>query len=116
MIRLSWPSIVLALNSHLTNAAVPPSMPNHELNLVTERWDWKEASDESKTEWGIVLRRFYMVDTLCFQLQRLLSETLGLNGNSDSGLTGESLKNIEHVLAKAKRNLQKAEEDQSTSD
>lgn len=57
-----------------------------------------------------------MVDTLCYQLQRRLSEALGVNEDSDSGLNEVSLKEIEQVLAKAEINLEKAAEDQDTSD
>merc|ERR1719387_3070325 len=95
------PAIIFILNSYLSNAATPPGKPNHTLNLFTRRWDWKEASDESKTEWGITLKRFYLVDNAFLQLQRLLSETLGPNEDSDLGLSNSTLVHIQKVIAKA---------------
>merc|ERR1719473_754522 len=111
-----WFTVVLIASTQCVNAETPPDKPKRTLNLFTRRWDWKEASDESKTEWGITLKRFYLVDNAFLQLQRLLSETLGPNEDSDLGLSNSTLVYIQKVIAKADRNLKKAEEDQNTSD
>lgn len=116
-----WPilfclGIELISSEQVANAEVPPTKPNHTLNLFTERWDWNAASEESKTEWGIVLKRYYLVDTLFFELQRRLSDTLGLKDDISSDLSEDSLKHIQKVMTKAQTNLKIAEEDQNTSD
>jgi hypothetical protein len=111
-----WPFVILLACTQVANAEAPPGKRKHTLNLFTKRWDWKEASDESKTEWGIVLKRCYMVDTLFFQLQRLLSETLGLREDSVPELSKVTMKHIQKVMVKVDMNLKKATEDQHTSD
>lgn len=86
--------------------------PKRSLNLLRTRWHWKEASDESKTEWGIVLKRFFMADTLLWQFEHHVREALP--GEATEG--PPALDKARAKLQKVAANLDEAKGDQDTSD
>lgn len=99
-------------------AAVASTRP--QLGLLERRWDWKEASEESRTEWSIVLKRYVLVDMTLFELGRHFEEALPA---SPAGASGTSTTVDEDALATARlkverlqSNLEKAVLDQNTSD
>lgn len=86
--------------------------------IEKKKWTWKEASEESKTEWAIVLKRYFMVDMSLFELERHFDEALPPNTTSGGSHTvdAEALDKAQVKLAKLQANLEKAVLDQSTSD
>lgn len=100
--------------------ATPPARPrSRSLGLVVKRkWNWKEASEETKTEWGIVLKRYVMVDLMLFELERKFEEAMPAPGGADGHLVvdEDALEATRKRLAKVKMNLDKAVLDQNTSD
>jgi len=92
--------------------------------LVKKKWNWKEASEETKTEWGIVLKRYVMVDMSLFELERHFGEAMDAVGNSSSDEERrQQLADFDEALAASRKkldkmanNLKAAEDDQNTSD
>merc|ERR1719487_2818476 len=46
------------------------------LEKKEKKWNWKEAAEESKTEWAIVLKRYVLADMTVFELGRHFGEAL----------------------------------------
>lgn len=105
--------------------------PTQELDLLekavfqkkkeNKKWNWKEASEESKTEWAIVLKRYVMVDMTLFELARHFGQALP--GKSQDGTPEASeedrhdaLGMAEKKMARLEANLARAVLDQNTSD
>lgn len=94
--------------------------PGQALDLLEERkiekkkWNWKEASEESKTEWAIVLKRYVMASMSVFELERFFGEALP--SASGLGEQHEALDKARKKLARLQSNLEKAVLDQNTSD
>lgn len=94
--------------------------PGQELDLLEQKkkekkkWNWKEASEESKTEWAIVLKRYVLSDMVTFELGRHFSEALP--GTSTAGDRQDALDMARSKLARLESNLKKAVLDQNTSD
>lgn len=93
--------------------------PGQELDLLEQKkekkkWNWKEASEESKTEWAIVLKRYVLSDMVTFELGRHFGEALP--GTSTAGDRQEALDMVRSKLARLESNLKKAVLDQNTSD
>jgi hypothetical protein len=94
--------------------------PAQALDLLEQRkiekkkWNWKEASEESKTEWAIVLKRYVLADMTVFELDRKLGEALAAPVASDD--RNEALKMARAKLARLQGSFEKAILDQNTSD
>lgn len=101
----------------------PPARSAHALDLIEEKkiekkkkkkWNWKEASEESKTEWAIVLKRYVMVDMTLFELGRYLGEaSQSANSEDEQNI---ALDKARKKMTRLKANLEKAVLDQNTSD
>jgi len=98
--------------------------PGQELDLLEKRvfgekkqekkWNWKEASEESKTEWAIVLKRYVLIDMTLYELGRFFGEVVSTaEASSDRG---EVLDKARVKLARLQSNLERAVLDQNTSD
>jgi len=107
--------------------AVPPARERSLGLIVRKKWNWKDASEETKTEWGIVLKRYVMVDLMLFELGRHFEAALPApaqteDGGGTAGSDGrlvvdeEALNATAAKLSKIKNNLDKAVLDQNTSD
>lgn len=87
--------------------------------LERRRWTWAQASEETKTEWAIVMRRYIMVDTALFELELHLGEALPVDpttGTRRTAVDAEALAKASAKLAKIQSDLQRAVLDQNTSD
>jgi len=101
-----------------------PVKPRQSLDLlakksVLKKWNWKEASDESRTEWGIVLKRYILIDMSLYELGRHLGESLPVKpstGGEKALVDEDALKMAQVKLERVQSNLQKALLDQNTSD
>lgn len=95
----------------------------HGTNLLEKgqrKWNWKSASEESKTEWAIVLKRYVMFDMTLLELEHhwdeaLPSLTVGTS-SEEQKVDDESLAGIQAKVAKLQDNMQKAVLNQNTSD
>lgn len=127
-LRALLPAAVLLVSAPLAGAGrlqTSPLSPRRawSTNLLEKgkkKWNWKTASEETKTEWGIVLKRYVMFDMNLLQLEHLWdealpSEAVGTSGG-DSKVDDESLARIKAKVAKLQDNLEKAVLDQNTSD
>lgn len=131
MHRLLWAATLLGIHV-FSNALKLPSKIEQELDLIEQsahpeqeldllekkksqkKWNWKEASEESKTEWAIVLKRYVLADMVVFELGRFLGEALP--GATAIGDRQESLGKAKLKLARLQSSLEKAVLDQNTSD
>mmetsp|Transcript_29718 Transcript_29718/g.68399 ORF Transcript_29718/g.68399 Transcript_29718/m.68399 type:complete len:272 (-) Transcript_29718:149-964(-) len=89
------------------------------LGLVEERkWNWKEAVEETKTEWAIVLKRYVLADVTLFDLQRHFSQALPAKGIAGLELRvdADELQMAGTKLGRLSDNLERAVLDQNTSD
>lgn len=86
------------------------------LTRKQRKWSWRTASEESKTEWAIVTKRYVMVDTTLFELERHLDEGLEASTGGDREAAKESLGQAQARLDKMRSNLERAVTDQNTSD
>jgi len=85
--------------------------------LRSRRWDWKSASEESLTEWSIVLRRYYMVDMELGDLMRRFGEVLPPpEGAKQEELKPDDVARIRSKVDKLSANLEAALADQRVSD
>merc|ERR1719253_72776 len=89
--------------------------------IEKRKWSWKEASEESKTEWGIVLKRYIMVDMSLYELERHFDEAapevgVGTGVSVDEADIAAALAKSRKKLAKLKANLDMAVLDQNTTD
>jgi len=121
----SWALALVGLPVLLGALKVAPTHPLQALDLLEEgkkkeakKWNWKEASEESKTEWAIVLKRYVLADMTVFELGRFFGESLP--ASSSSGTTeedqSEALGKARTKLARLTSSLEKAVLDQNTSD
>lgn len=98
----------------------PAGKQSRSVNLIEKekrKWNWREASEESKTEWGIVLKRYIMVDMALYELERHFDEALPESGVSvDEADVATALSKSRTKLAKLKSNLDMAVLDQNTTD
>jgi len=96
--------------------------PGQELDLLEKsqkkdkksEWHWKDATEESKTEWNIVSKRYVLADMTVFELSRHFGEAMPGAGSTDD--QREALDKARLKLAKLQANLEKAVLDQNTSD
>jgi len=80
----------------------------------TKKWHWKDATEESKTEWNIVTKRYVLADMTVFELSRHFGEAMpGVGSMEDQQ---EALHEACLKLARLQANLEKAVLDQNTSD
>jgi len=95
--------------------------PGQELDLLEKevfskkkekKWNWKEASEESKTEWAIVLKRYVLADMTVYELGRFFNEAL--TASADDKL--ETIEKARVKLARLQSSFEKAVLDQNTSD
>lgn len=113
-LKISTPSSVKALD--LLEESVDPTQALDLLERKKEdkKWNWKEASEESKTEWAIVLKRYVLADMTVFELGRHFGEALP--SAASAGEQREALDKAKVKLARLESNLEKAVLDQNTSD
>jgi hypothetical protein len=115
-----WLWIFIALPACLDALIVDRGRPEQRLDLLEKRkkevkkWNWKEASEESKTEWAIVLKRYTLVDLTLFELARHFGEALSAGQQQDAA--DEALGKARGKLTKLQSYLEKAVLDQNTSD
>jgi len=86
--------------------------------IEAKKWNWKEASEESKTEWAIVLKRYVLADLTIHELSRLFGESLpssASQGSTDQD-QHDALELAQKKLARLRSNLERAVLDQNTSD
>merc|ERR1740133_53206 len=98
--------------------------PGQELDLLEKevfqkkktekKWNWKEASDESKTEWAIVLKRYVLADMTLYEIDRFFGEALSTTATSDE--QREVVERTRVKLARLQSSFEKAILDQNTSD
>lgn len=81
-----------------------------------KKWNWKEASEESKTEWAIVLKRYVLADMTVYELSRKFGEALPSSSGPATADQKDSLEMAEKKLARFKSSLERAVLDQNTSD
>eukprot|EP00403_Amphidinium_massartii_P030284 CAMPEP_0178406316 /NCGR_PEP_ID=MMETSP0689_2-20121128/18849_1 /TAXON_ID=160604 /ORGANISM="Amphidinium massartii, Strain CS-259" /LENGTH=274 /DNA_ID=CAMNT_0020027353 /DNA_START=37 /DNA_END=861 /DNA_ORIENTATION=+ len=111
---------IAALPALLAALSVSPRRGSA-LGLVEEnrKWNWKEASEETKTEWAIVLKRYVLADVTLFDLQRHFESALPVRGD-EQGLEWhvdtDELDMARNKLHRLDDNLKKAILDQNTSD
>jgi len=77
VVKSAVPTIVVDLLEETAN-------PGQALDLLEKewiskkkeqkKWNWKEASEESKTEWAIVLKRYVLADMTVYELSRHFGE------------------------------------------
>lgn len=99
------------------------ALESSRLEKKEKKWNWKEASEESKTEWAIVLKRYVLADMTVYELSRHFGEALPTGTlPTGTGPTGtgtdqrEALDVAQKKLVRLKSNLQRAVLDQNTSD
>lgn len=113
---------LLALARLLDTLATSPLQDKWSTNFLEKgqrRWNWKAASEESKTEWGIVLKRYVMFDMALLELEHLWDEGFpATTGASSTRPTfdDDTLAKIRAKVDKLHLDLEKAVLDQSTSD
>lgn len=113
---------LLALAMLLETLATSPLQQKLSTNLLEKgekRWNWKAASEESKTEWGIVLKRYVMFDMTLLELEHLWDEGLPATTSASSTrptFDDDTLAKIRAKVDKLHLDLEKAVLDQSTSD
>jgi len=128
---LGLPVLLDALKAKSVKSGSPVELldetanPGQALDLLEERkiekkkWNWKEASEESKTEWAIVLKRYVLADMTVYELVRHFSEALPSGDSAASGVPGdqsEALDMAQKKLARLRSSLERAVLDQNTSD
>lgn len=119
--------VAAACGPSLASALAAPENP-HRASLikshqsVEKRWDWHSASSESKTEWGIVMRRYYMVDLGLSDLSFQLSKVFPFDPNTGGVMmpdlsSGEvDADRLRKKAAKLSDNLESAKKDVDQSD
>lgn len=81
---------------------------------VEKKWNWKEASDESKTEWAIVLKRYVLADMTLYEIDRFFGEALDATASTDE--QREVVEKTRVKLSRLQSSFEKAVADQNTSD
>lgn len=81
---------------------------------LEKKWNWKEASEESKTEWAIVLKRYVLADMTLYEMDRFFGEALSATATYDE--QREVVEKTRVKLARLQSNFEKAVLDQNTSD
>lgn len=129
MLLAAWVAAVFgpSLASALPMPAAAPQNP-HRASLIRshqsvhKRWDWHSASAESRTEWGIVMRRYYMVDLGLSDLSLQLSQVFPFDPNTGLAAmpdlsSGEvDLDRLQKKAARLSDNLESAKKDLDQSD
>jgi len=87
-----------------------------EQRVIKKKWNWQEASEESKTEWAIVLKRYRLADLTLFEMDRHLGEAIGVTGVPTAEDKKEALELARAKFAKLSHHLELAIGDQNTSD
>lgn len=119
VVKSAVPTIVVDLLEETAN-------PGQALDLLEKewfskkkeqkKWNWKEASEESKTEWAIVLKRYVLADMTVYELSRHFGEALPGTAGATIEDQHDALAWADKKLAKLKSNLERAVLDQNTSD
>lgn len=78
-----------------------------------QRWDFKAAAEELRTEWGIVLRRFYMVDMEFADISLKLATLPPDEGQGQAATDG--IQKIARKVDQLAENLQAARRDLAVS-
>jgi len=81
-----------------------------------KKWNWKQASEESKTEWAIVLKRYVLADMTVYELSRHFGEALPSTAGPTTEDQRDALGWADKKLARLTSNLERAVLDQNTSD
>lgn len=134
MHRLAWVFGSLGLPVLLDALTTARTNPEQELDLLEKaaepvealdllekkkiekkKWNWKEASEESKTEWAIVLKRYVFADMILFELRRLFGEALP-DPLTTTEARQEALGKARQKAARLQSSFEKAVLDQNTSD
>lgn len=115
--------------ARLGEAVVPPSGPHHSsagrhvASLLKQRqqrqkWDVKTATEEMHTEWGIVLRRYYMVDMEMADITLKLNAVSPPPGSPEPAEApdAEVAAELKRKIAKLNSNLQAARRDLDSSE
>lgn len=116
----AWLWVLVGLQAPSDALILDRGRPQQQLDLLEKRknvkkkWNWKEASEESKTEWAIVLKRYTLVDLTLFELARHFGEALSAGQQQDSA--DEAVGKARSKLTKMQSYLEKAILDQNTSD
>merc|ERR1719188_2703440 len=106
--------LAAALLALLAIAAPSAASPQAVASLLREggvrsrRWDWKSASEESLTEWSIVLRRYYMVDMELADLIRRFGEAFPAEGAKQEKVKPDDMAHIRAKVEKLSANLEAA--------
>jgi len=138
MHRVPWALRLLGLPVFLDALVVKPVAPALAVDLLEEtanpgqaldllekewisrkqqkKWNWKEASEESKTEWAIVLKRYVLADMTVYELSRQFGEALPNSAGPATEDQQEALGLADKKLARLRSNLERAVLDQNTSD
>lgn len=114
---LSVPSSESSKASNLGKSR--PSLHLFARKSVLKKWNWKQASEESRTEWGIVLKRYILVDMALYELGRHIEEALPSKPTSEDSqdvVNVDALGTARVKLERVQSNLQKALVNQNTSD
>lgn len=126
LLLVGFPAGLDGLKARSTNPAPAVDLleenarPGQALDLLEKKkekkWNWKEASEESKTEWAIVLKRYVLADMTVYELARHFGEALPSGADATTGDQQEALGLAEKKLARLKYSLERAVLDQNTSD
>lgn len=81
-----------------------------------QRWDFKSATEEMRTEWGIVLRRYYMVDMEMTDISLKLSELLPEEGQGPMSIDAQDVQMLDRKVTKLATNLENARRDLEVSE
>merc|ERR1719456_1718926 len=110
--------VSLASALSLAPASTHPTVEKHRkrLGLLRKRWVWKEASEEGKTEWGIVLKRFKSADMHLTDMERHFDDVM--SGQYDNLHAGYDmlLTKLHKHFDKFGSSLEGASADQHTDD
>lgn len=107
------------LSDALSISSAPYAKPRRSVGLIErKKWTWDQASMESKTEWAIVLRRYFMVDMAVFELERHFGDAMPATSSSGeaSNADEDACKMAQVKLTRLQSNLEKAVLDQNTSE
>mmetsp|Transcript_88078 Transcript_88078/g.247613 ORF Transcript_88078/g.247613 Transcript_88078/m.247613 type:complete len:244 (-) Transcript_88078:102-833(-) len=114
MRRSAFISTLLGLVAAAESLKIAP-LEGHSMGLLTRRWNWSDASMESRTEWGIVLKRFAIADAELWDVGHRIAEAIDDIGGVVEEPNAAFFQALDGKVAKVKRNLEAAVEDQATS-